>query len=283
MSTSPEPQGTELTIEELNRKLQEQADQIKALDRTKTGLLQDLTKKKGVDRILRAAGIDPSDEEAEERIAQLIAESSRAASTSSKAPEVGSPDPATTNAQPAAPAPADAATEALRAELASLRKQLDKTRQEVGEERAEKERERKARQEDFKRSKIVEALQHANCQRPGHIYTLLGKNFRLLDDGETIVYGSEDDPKNISDAIAMIEQDDEYSIYFPGSGATGSGLPPARSSATYSDNPFCKSTANATKAAEIIDRDPSLARRLQQAARARGDLDPILGGLQLGR
>ena len=42
------------------------------------------------------------------------------------------------------------------------------------------------------------------------------------------------------------------------------------------DNPFTKSGANATKAAEIINRDKSYAQRLVQQARARGDVDPIL-------
>ena len=157
-----------------------------------------------------------------------------------------------------------------------MQKQMDKLNDKLQQTEKEKQQERKARLDEFKRSIVMQELEKAGCKRPAHVYALQGNQFRLLDDNETVVYGSEESPVNVSDAVSNLEKDDEYSIYFPGVVASGSGLPTSRSSMPVNDNPFTKSGANATKAAEIINRDKGYAQRLVQQARARGDVDPIL-------
>lgn len=264
-------EATELTLEELQAKLEESEAKLQALERTKVGLLTDLQKRKSVERLAKAAGIDLSSENVEDQIAELLAP---------KAPSEPSAPAATSNQPTGEPAPSgtpsSAVEEAMRAQLASMQKQMDRLNEKLQQTEKEKQQERKARLDEYKKSVVVQELEKAGCKRPHHVYALQGNQFRLLDDGETVVYGPEENPVNVSDAVSNLEKDEEYSIYFPGIVASGSGLPTSRSSMPVNDNPFMKSTANATKAAEIINRDKAYAQRLVQQARARGDLDPIL-------
>lgn len=265
----------ELSVEELQAKLGESEAKLQALERTKTGLLTDLQKRKGVERLVRAAGIDLSSENVEDQIAELLA--AKAAPETAVPPLAAPVAPVTASGETQAVAtPSTAVEEAMRAQLASMQKQMDKLNDKLQQTEKEKQQERKARLDEFKRSIVMQELEKAGCKRPAHVYALQGSQFRLLDDNETVVYGSEDNPVNVSDAVSNLEKDDEYSIYFPGIVASGSGLPTSRSSMPVNDNPFTKSGANATKAAEIINRDKAYAQRLVQQARARGDLDPIL-------
>ena len=265
----------ELSVEELQAKLEESEAKLQALERTKTGLLTDLQKRKGVERLVRAAGIDLSSENVEDQIAELLA--AKVAPETAVPPLAAPVAPVSASGETQAVAtPSTAVEEAMRAQLASMQKQMDKLNDKLQQTEKEKQQERKARLDEFKRSIVMQELEKAGCKRPAHVYALQGSQFRLLDDNETVVYGSEESPVNVSDAVSNLEKDDEYSIYFPGVVASGSGLPTSRSSMPVNDNPFTKSGANATKAAEIINRDKSYAQRLVQQARARGDVDPIL-------
>ena len=265
----------ELSVEELQAKLGESEAKLQALERTKTGLLTDLQKRKGVERLVRAAGIDLSSENVEDQIAELLA--AKAAPEMAVPPLAAPVAPVSASGETQTVAtPSTAVEEAMRAQLASMQKQMDKLNDKLQQTEKEKQQERKARLDEFKRSIVMQELEKAGCKRPAHVYALQGNQFRLLDDNETVVYGSEESPVNVSDAVSNLEKDDEYSIYFPGVVASGSGLPTSRSSMPVNDNPFTKSGANATKAAEIINRDKGYAQRLVQQARARGDVDPIL-------
>jgi len=266
-----------MTLEELQALLQqkealleETSNKVQALERTRAGLLGDLQKRKGVERLAKAAGIDLEADDAEDRIAELLSEKS-VPPKQPPAPEGKPPEQ-----QGQGSTPSSAVEEAMRAQLASMQRQMEGLTEKLKQSEKEKQREREARLQEYKRSVVIQELEKAGCKRPAHVFALQGGNFRLLDDEQTVVYGSEENPVNVSDAISNLEKDDEYSIYFPGVVATGSGLVTSRSSAPISDNPFMKSTANATRASEIINRDRALAQRLVQQARARGDLDPIL-------
>lgn len=262
-------------LEESEAKRQESESKLQTLERTKAGLLTDLQKKKGVERLAKAAGIDLSGDNVEDQIAELLA--AKAAPETAGAPLSAPVAPAGAPGEPlAAGTPSTAVEEAMRAQLSSMQKQMDKLNDKLQQTEKEKQQERKARLDEFKRSIVMQELEKAGCKRPSHVYALQGSQFRLLDDNETVVYGSEENPVNVSDAVSNLEKDDEYSIYFPGIVASGSGLPTSRSSMPVNDNPFTKSGANATKAAEIINRDKAYAQRLVQQARARGDVDPIL-------
>lgn len=265
------PELSELTPEELLAKLQESEEKLKATERAKAGLQADLVKRKNAERLAKAAGIDLASEDFEDQIAALLAPKPPAEPAG--APEVNPPKPA--DPQPTG-TPSTAVEEAMRAQLASMQKQMDGLNEKLKQTEKEKQQERKARLDEYKRSIVLQELEKAGCKRPAHVYALQGTNFRLLDDNETVVFGPEENPVNVSDAVANLEKDDEYSIYFPGVVATGAGLPTSRTSMPMNDNPFTKSASNATRAAEIIGRDPMQARRLVQQARARGDVDPIL-------
>lgn len=277
----PEPQeptgNQQPTVEELLARLQESESQRAALERAKNGLQADLVKRKNVERLARAAGIDLTAENADDLIADMLSKAGGQAASGQPAPQQQPSGAPPTQGQPdAAGTPSNAVEEAMKVQLSTLQSQLQRMEEQLKQERKEKERERMARQEEYKRSVVMQELEKAGCKRSSHVYALRGNEFRLLEDEKTVVFGSEENPINVTDGIGQIEQDEEYSIYFPGLTPNGSGLPPHRSSMPTGENPFTKSGGNATRAAEIIGRDKALARRLVQQARARGDVDPIL-------
>ena len=233
------PDPIELSAEQLQAKLEESEVKLQALERTKVCLLTDLQKRKGVERLAKAAGIDLSSDSVEDQIADLLA--ARTAPEPPAAPPAAPPAPAGASGEPPVPgAPSTAVEEAMRAQLASMQKQMDKLNDKLQQTEKEKQQERKARLDEYKRSIVLQELEKAGCKRPAHVYALQGNQFRLLDDNETVVYGPEENPVNVSDAVSNLEKDDEYSIYFPGVVASGSGLPTSRSSMPVSDNPFTK-------------------------------------------
>lgn len=261
------------------------------LKATRQGLQADLKKKKAVDSFLKVAGIELSQDMTEEEIAEKIVSLRSAQSQGDDQGEQGDPlNPQFPSQQPPQNAqqppqqqqgyqqPSDAMDAAIKAQIASLKRQNEEQKkmlQQITEERdKERERRRAARLEQ----KVMDELSKVDCRRPNHLYKLERENFRLLDDEETVVYGSQDEPIALRDAISRLREDDEYSVYFNGSGATGSGLSPARTIAyTSSNNPFAAGSANATQAAELFNKNPDKARRLMNEARAAGKLDPVMG------
>ena len=95
------------------------------MERTKTGLLTDLQKRKGVERLVRAAGIDLSSENVEDQIAELLA--AKAAPETAVPPLAAPVAPVTASGETqAVVTPYTAVEEAMRAQLASMQKQMDK-------------------------------------------------------------------------------------------------------------------------------------------------------------
>jgi hypothetical protein len=270
-------------IRDLESRLNSMESENAKLKATRQSLLADLKKKKTVDSFLKVAGIELDGEATEEEIAEKIA----SLRTSQVGGEDGDgadqpPQPAQqpqqqASAQPQYQVPSEAVDAAVKAQIASLKRQNDEQKkllQQITEERdKERERRRAARLEQ----KVMDELSKVDCRRPNHLFKLERENFRLLDDEETVVYGSMDEPMALRDAISRLREDDEYSVYFNGSGASGSGLSPARSIAyTSSNNPFATGSANATQAATLMNSNPDKARRLMNEARAAGKLDPVM-------
>ncbi len=253
--------------------LQKKADALESestkLKATNQGLLKDLKKKKTVDTFLKVAGIELTDELDEDALADRIA-GLKVAKTEEEAPAQ--------QQLPQGQVPSDAMSEAMKAQFASLRKELTdlrKTNEQLEQERnQEREKRRESKLERF----VTDELSKAECRRPSHLYKLMKEKFRLLDDESTVVFGSEDDPVSLRDAVTKLRDDEEFAVYFAGSGATGSGMTTTRAATTtYSNNPFSKDSANATKAAELLQKDPDKAKRLMNEARLAGKLDPVLG------
>jgi hypothetical protein len=261
------------TVEDLLLKIQEQQQKITSLENTKSGLLGDLTKKKRVESLVKAAGIDLAAEDFEERVIQTVTALRQGTPPEPTPPAVpqqqGTP-PATGET------PSDAVTAALRAQLSSLQTRINTLETENKNKDEETKRERELRRQEILRTKVSQELESADCERPGHLFKLLEGKWRLLDDNETAVYGPEDDPIPLRDAATKLREDPEYALYFRGSGASGSGLPTSRTSTPMSNNPFAVGTANATEVARIMQDDPGRGRRLMQDARLAGKLDPVI-------
>jgi hypothetical protein len=272
------PESLEEALAQL-AELQKQKDSAESeavkLKATNEGLMRDLRKKKQVDTFLKVAGIDLTGDLDEDEIASAIV-NLRAAPSESQEPPTPTPIPQST--QPAAgQIPSDAMNEAMKAQFASLRKELADLRKakEAAEESANQERER--RRHSKLEQLVRDELSKADCSRPQHLFKLMQGDFRLLEDETTVVFGPEDNPVSLRDAVSRLREDDEFSLYFRGSGATGSGLTPARPTTGIStNNPFATGSVNATDAARMMQENPDKARRMINEARASGKLDPIM-------
>jgi ERCC4-related helicase len=255
--------------------LQKKADAVESeatkLKATNQGLLKDLKKKKTIDSFLKVAGIELTEDLDEESIAERIASVSKARSQSQEPLQQQS---SATSAQ----TPSEAMDEAVKAQFASLRKELTDLRKVNESLEQERNLEREKRRENKLERFVTDELSKVECRRPSHLYKLLKEKFRLLDDESTVIFGSEEDPASLRDAVSRLRDDEEFAVYFAGSGASGSGMTTNRSNVpTYSNNPFSKDSLNATKAAEILQKDPDKAKRLIAEARLAGKLDPVLG------
>lgn len=263
-------------IQALQKKANTLESETTKLKATNQGLLKDLKKKKTVDTFLKVAGIELTDDLDEDALADRIASLKKA-----KSDDEGEQPPASQGQQPPASQgqiPSDAMNEAMKAQFASLRKELSDLRKTNEQLEQERNQEREKRRESKLERYVTDELSKAECRRPSHLYKLMKEKFRLLDDESTVVFGSEDDPVSLRDAVTKLRDDEEFAVYFAGSGATGSGMTTTRAAtSTYSNNPFSKDSVNATKAAELIQKDPDKAKRLMNEARLAGKLDPVLG------
>jgi len=258
-------------LEKRTESLESESTKLKA---TNQGLLKDLKKKKTVDSFLKVAGIELSDDLDEDAIAERIAGLRKREDSDDGQSELQ----AQSQQQAQGQTPADAMNEAMKAQFASLRKELTDLRKTNEQLENERNQEREKRRESKLERFVTDELSKAECRRPSHLYKLMKEKFRLLDDESTVVFGSEDDPVSLRDAVTKLRDDEEFAVYFAGSGATGSGMTTTRAATTtYSNNPFSKDSVNATKAAELLQKDPDKAKRLMNEARLAGKLDPVLG------
>jgi hypothetical protein len=261
-------------IEELQKKTSTVESEAVKLKATNQGLLKDLKKKKTVDAFLKVAGIELTDDLDEEALAQRIGNLARAANTPVQEQQEQPQQQAKTTGQ----VPSDAMDEALKAQFASLKKELSDLRKVNESLEQERNLEREKRRENKLERFVTDELSKVECRRPSHLFKLLKEKFRLLDDEDTVVFGPEEDPVSLRDAVSRLRDDEEFAVYFAGSGATGSGMTTNRSTApSFSNNPFSKDSLNATKASEILQNDPDRAKRLIAEARLAGKLDPVLG------
>lgn len=250
-------------IASLKAKLIAESSGREKLESKREELLTEVKKLKRVDRALSAAGIDPNSDDLEDRVAQLLQRQLIDAK----------PDPEKS--------PEITADPVLKAEIAKLTRQLEAMAQKTEEaEKREQAAVAKQREDKIERL-VVDALSKGKCTRPSHVFKLKKNEFRLSDDGETVLWGSDWDPKTLSDLADSLKDDDEFDIYFTGSGLSGSGLGTKNSqpgtSAANGRNPFSTDSLNRTEAAKIFQREPEKAKRLMAEARSAGKLEPSLG------
>lgn len=250
-------------ITSLKAKLAIEGSGREKLEGKREELLTEVKKLKRVDRALLAAGIDPTADDLEEQVAKLL----NLQPIETK-PELEKP-------------PGQTADPVLKAEIAKLTRQLEAMalKTEIAEKR-EQAAVAKQREDKIERL-VVDALSKGKCQRPGHVFKLKKNEFRLSDDEETVLWGPDYDPKTLSDLADSLKNDDEFDIYFTGSGLSGSGLGTKNSqpgtAAGNGRNPFSTDSLNRTEAAKMHQREPEKAKRLMAEARSAGKLEPSLG------
>jgi hypothetical protein len=273
-------------LKDLESRMNSVENENAKLKATRQGLQADLKKKKAVDSFLKVAGIELSQDMTEEEIAEKIV-SLRSSRPESQADdeqdgeETQQQRPQSTQQQPPQPQsyqqPSEAMDTAIKAQIASLKRQNEEQKKMLHQITEERDKEREQRRAARLEQKVMDELSKVDCRRANHLFKLERENFRLLEDEETVVYGSQDEPMGLREAISRLREDDEYSVYFNGSGASGSGLSATRTIAyTSGNNPFASGSVNATQAAELFTKNPDKARRLMNEARAAGKLDALM-------
>lgn len=273
----PKPESLEEALALLEQEQQralaaeQEADRLKA---TKQGLLKDLKKKKGVDSVLKAIGLDT--EELSDLDEEEIADRLKSLTTQQNRDSAGSPPPPPPNMDSSGK-PAEAVSAEHRAELAQLRRELDRLKKDKQQTDEQLAKEKQRRREAILEQVVTDELQRGKCKRPAHVFKLRREDFRLLDDDKTVVFGSEENPVSLREAVVQLKEDDEYDLYFGGSGVSGSGATaPGRAPASAIGNPFSTDSLNATQAARLWQSDKPKAQRLMAEARSAGKLDPVM-------
>ena len=279
------------TAEELAKRLEqmelqnrELSSSVNKLTAKRDELLAETKKRKNLDRLLQAVNIDIDDEEAEDQLAKHIAAAlARPDGASGAVPPVpaqqGSQVPTPTS--PAAPPSTTAQDLEMKGQLKALQKKLDAMQKEAEESKRREQEAIEKRKRDFVELRVKEALQKAGCINPNHFFIIKGNLFRLSEDGETVIGGPEHDPRSLEDQVEAFKDDQEFSMYFRGTGASGSGMAKGQGGfGTQSlKNPFRTDQINVTEAAGIFQKDPEKAKRLMLEARSAGKLDPKLAQL----
>jgi hypothetical protein len=276
--------GQTATLESLQAELakiakekEELASSVLKLEAKRTEALTEAKKRKRVDQLLKTVGIDIEDEDAEDALVAKLSESANAASQS-KSDTSG--EPAATGTPAAGVSSTNPQDLELKSQLKLLQKKLFAMEEKAKESERREQEAIEKRKRDLVELKVKEALQRSGCIQPSHFYKLQSGSFRLSDDGETVIGGPEHDPRSLEDAIESFKDDQEFAMYFRGSGASGSGMSGKAGGGFGGQslkNPFRTDQKNITEASRIIQADPEKAKRLALEARNAGKLDPRLG------
>ena len=256
-------------LEKANRKAAAAEESVRKLEQKRTEALDEAKRLKRVAKLIEAAGLDPNDPESEGALAErLISKPAEPAAASSAAAE-----------QQQQQGIASTEDIAARDEIKRMRKQLEamEAKAKKAEEEAEAAKQRTIN--DRIEREVTEALRKAGCRRPAHVYKLNKDELRLSEDG-AVLCGPEWEPRMLTAFIETLKEDDDWAIYFEGSGATGSGAGVRSGGAgggLGGKNPFATGTVNATEAARMYQENPQRAKTLMAEAQAAGKLDPMLG------
>lgn len=252
-------------LEELALKNKELSSSVSKLTAKNEELIGENRKRSRVDRILKALEIDPDAEDAENLLMEKLSagldknlDQVKAAAT-----PPGSP----------APAASDPNTLEMKSQLSALQRKLAEMEKKAKEAEKREQEAIEKRKRDYIELKVKEALQKADCLQPAHLYRLQMGAFRLSDDGETVIGGTEADPRSLQDAVEALKDDPEWAMYFRGSGATGGGMAKQGGFGGQSlKNPFRSDQLNLTEASNVLTKDRDRAKRLIIEARSAGKL-----------
>lgn len=246
---------------------------VQKLEQKNQELVGEKRKYSKLERLLQAIDVDPNSEESDEAlVAKLLARDSQAGNGKSLE---GQP-PGGSDAGDTSPESLD-----MKRQLRELQKKLADVEKKAQDAEAREKEAVEKRKRDYIELRVKEALTKHRCIQPNHLYRLKADIFRLSDDGETIIAGPEHDPRSLEDMVETLKDDPEFSMYFQGSGASGSGMLKGQTGlgGQSMQNPFRSDQYNGTNAALVFQRDQERAKRLILEARSAGKLDPRLKAL----
>jgi hypothetical protein len=227
-----------------------------------------------IKKMLEAIDVDLEAENAEELLLEKLSAGLGAQAEAVQAA-------AAQNAASGTPAAVSPESLEMKSQLKALTKQLSEMQKRTEEAEKREKAANEKRKQDYVELRVKEALQKAGCIQPNHFFQLKSNAFRLSDDGETIIGGPEHDPRSLEDQIETFKDDHEFSMYFKGLGASGSGMSKGQNGfgGQSLKNPFRTDQLNVTEASTIFSKDPEKAKRLMLEARSAGKLDPRLAQL----
>lgn len=238
-----------------------------ALTKTKTDLLIETKRRKKAAQLVDALGFDIKEIDIEEKAAEILnalepnKQTAGAASTgtpSGEGEEIAQVNPE------------------IAAAMKRMEQQIDTLKNAYQEaEQAKTAAIQQAEQEKLERM-VIDKLTSAKCLRPQHVFKLTKDKYRFSEDKTSVISGDEYDPVSLDMVVGNLRENDEFSIYFEGSGMTGSGLQTSSSGGmpVTGDNPFHTSSKNATKAGALWNSNRERAKMLMAQARAAGKLVP---------
>lgn len=270
--SSMTPEEIQAEFEKVQKEAEQANTSVTGLTKKRDELLIKNKRLKTVANLIKAAGLDPEDDDVDEKFAGLIAKAKPLVDDSGDDDDQ-TPDQKQKAAESFAGLPSDAVAAIL--ELKQTNKQIMRQLK-----RAEEEKQKaieKQRQDRLERT-VIEEYSKLGVEKPHHLFKLTKDLYRLDENGENVLAGNEYDPVSVSEQAAKLKDDDEFGVYFRGSGMSGSGMTKESSitSNIIAGNPFIAGSANATQAALLMKENPQKGRQLMAQAAAAGKLDPML-------
>lgn len=254
------------------------ASEKEKLEKTKVDLIIETKRRKKAAQLIDALGIDLKEVDVTEKAAEIL----NALEKPSQQQSGLQPMNTNQDAQEGQSGPQEAQ---LNPEIAAAMKRMEQQINSLKEQyqQAESEKQQaiqRAQQEKLERI-VMDKLTSAGCLRPQHVFKLTQDKYRFSEDGQNVVSGDEYDPVSLEMVIGNLRENDEYSIYFQGSGMTGSGMQGGSGNAPVTgDNPFHAASKNVTKASLLWQNNRERAKLLMSQARAAGKLAPEFAALK---
>lgn len=272
------------TIKETAKQAKELAEEKEKLLKKRDQLIADNKKYKTINRVAsEQLGVDLRDPESEAKIVDLLSKVKPAEELVDDFTEESTDDLKPLKKQEKL---SDSQLEHQRA-MQRLQSEMKALRDKLATAEQEKADQEKKNKEITLKNIVMKEMVAAGCDTPEHLWKLTKEKYRLDETdptSPTAVGGDEYDPVPVGTILGNLKADAEYKRYFMGSGSTGSGMTQNASTPTSMANPFRTDfqnpdgtkAANMTKAAEVMQKNPDLGKRLLNEAAAAGKLDSVL-------
>ena len=190
MPTEEEFLALQQELEQVKQTLSGKESEVNALLRKRDSLIVDNKKRKAVDRLAKVFGLDPADEEFEDKVT---------AKFSGLSAIEGDPKP------PAAGTPQELPTSEIEKLLAPMKQQLTSVTQQLEAAEAEKKRLAEENKRERIERTILDALNEKQVNRPQHLLKLIRDQYKYDEETGSVYTGSEYEPVDVKKSVELLE------------------------------------------------------------------------------